>query len=102
MFSIADIAPNIANTSLEVEEVVRKVPCVDECILIPTGKEGNTGLKLMVVVKEGEELDSDAIRKMISENLEPYKMPKKIVAVDEIIKTFNGKIDRKQMIANYA
>ena len=87
---------------LEVEEVVRKVPCVDECILIPTGKEGNTGLKLMVVVKEGEELDSDAIRKMISENLEPYKMPKKIVAVDEIIKTFNGKIDRKQMIANYA
>lgn len=87
---------------LEVEEVVRKVPCVDECILIPTGKGASTGLKLLVVVKEGEELDADAIRQMIGENLEPYKIPKKIVAVDEIAKTFNGKIDRKQMIASYA
>ncbi len=87
---------------LEVEEVVRTVPCVDECILIPTGKEGNTALKLLVVVKEGETLDDVAIRKVIGETLEPYKMPKRIVAVDEIIKTFNGKIDRKQMIKEYA
>ncbi len=87
---------------LEVEEVVRKVQSVDECILIPTGKGASTGLKLLVVVKEGEELDTGAIRAVISENLEPYKMPKKIVAIDEIIKTFNGKVDRKQMIANYS
>ncbi|MBR3786894.1 MAG: acyl--CoA ligase [Firmicutes bacterium] len=87
---------------LEVEEVVRKVQCVDECILIPTGKGASTGLKLLVVVKEGEELDTDAIRKVISDNLEPYKMPKRIAEVDEIIKTFNGKIDRKQMIADYS
>ncbi len=87
---------------LEVEEVVRTVPCVDECILIPTGKEGNLALKLLVVVKEGETLDDAAIRKVISETLEPYKMPKRIVAIDEIIKTFNGKVDRKQMIKEYA
>jgi len=87
---------------LEVEEVVRKVPCVDECILIPTGKGASTGLKLLVVVKEGTELDTDAIRSAISENLEPYKMPKRIVEIDEIIKTFNGKVDRKQMITSYA
>lgn len=87
---------------LEVEEVVRRVPCVDECILIPTGKGASTGLKLLVVVKEGEELDADAIRQVISENLEPYKMPKRIAEVDEIIKTFNGKVDRKKMIAEYA
>lgn len=86
----------------EVEDVVLRVPCVDECLMIPTVKANNTALKLLVVVKEGMELDEAAIRTMISENLEPYKVPKQIVAVDEIIKTFNGKIDRKQMIAKYS
>lgn len=87
---------------LEVEEVVMRVPCVDECLLIPVTRGGNTALKLLVVLKEGMELDEDAIRTIISENLEPYKLPKQIVVIDEIIKTFNGKIDRKQMIAKYA
>ncbi|MBE6785418.1 MAG: acyl--CoA ligase [Ruminococcaceae bacterium] len=86
----------------EVEEVVLRVPCVDECLMIPTVKANNTALKLLVVVKDGMELDEVAIRAMIADNLEPYKIPKQIVAVDEIIKTFNGKIDRKQMIAKYA
>ena len=86
----------------EVEEVVLRVPCVDECLMIPTVKANNTALKLLVVVKEGMELDEAAIRAMIAENLEPYKIPKQIVAVDEIIKTFNGKIDRKQMIAKHS
>lgn len=87
---------------LEVEEVVLRAECVDECLLIPVVKGGNTALKLLVVLKEGKELDEAEIRNLISKNLEPYKLPKHIVAIDEIIKTFNGKIDRKQMIAKYA
>jgi long-chain acyl-CoA synthetase len=87
---------------LEVEEVVMRVDCVDECLLIPVTRGGNTALKLLVVLKPGMELDEDAIRTAISKNLEPYKIPKHIVTVDEIIKTFNGKIDRKKMIATYA
>ena len=86
---------------VEVEEVVMRVPCVDECLLIPTGKAGNLAIKLLVVLKEGETIDEKAIRATIAENLEPYKMPKQIVVIDEIIKTFNGKIDRKQMISKY-
>jgi long-chain acyl-CoA synthetase len=87
---------------LEVEEVVMRVPCVDECLLIPVVKGGNTALKLLVVLKEGMELDEAAIRETISKNLEPYKLPKQIVVIDEVLKTFNGKIDRKKMIATYA
>lgn len=87
---------------LEVEEVVLRAQCVDECLLIPVVKGGNTALKLLVVLKEGMELNESEIRELISKNLEPYKLPKHIVTVDEIIKTFNGKIDRKQMIAKYA
>ncbi len=87
---------------LEVEEVVMRADCVDECLLIPITAAGNTALKLLVVLKEGYELDQKAIRDIISKNLEPYKLPKQIIAIDEIIKTFNGKIDRKQMIAKYS
>ena len=87
---------------LEVEEVVMRVPCVDECLLIPYTRGGNTALKLLVVLKEGMELDEQAIRDTIQKNLEPYKLPKQIVVIDEILKTFNGKIDRKKMIANFA
>jgi acyl-coenzyme A synthetase/AMP-(fatty) acid ligase len=87
---------------VEVEEVVMRADCVDECLLIPTIKGDNISLKLLVVLEEGKELDEVEIRKLITENLEPYKLPKKIEVIDEIIKTFNGKIDRKQMISKYA
>jgi len=63
---------------------------------------GNTALKLLVVLKAGMALDEDAIRSVIAQNLEPYKIPKHIVAIEEIFKTFNGKIDRKKMIAAYS
>ena len=87
---------------LEIEELVMRADCVDECLLIPITKGGTiSALKLLVVLKEGKELDEAAIRKLITDNLEPYKLPKQIVVVDEIIRTFNGKVDRKQMIAKY-
>lgn len=86
----------------EVEEVALRVPCVDECLLIPITRGSASALKLLVVVKEGMTLDENGIREEILRSLEPYKLPKFIVPVEEIIKTFNGKIDRKQMIAKYS
>lgn len=87
---------------VEVEDIVMRADCVDECLLIPVTVRGNTMLKLLVVLKDGKELNEQEIRDIIAKNLEPYKQPKQIVVVDEIIKTFNGKIDRKQMISKYA
>ena len=70
---------------------------------VPVTKDGTvTALKLLVVLAEGKELDEKEIRAIITENLEPYKMPKQIVVIDEILKTFNGKINRKEMIAKHA
>ncbi|MBQ4128681.1 MAG: acyl--CoA ligase [Ruminococcus sp.] len=87
---------------VEVEDIAMRADCVDECLLIPVSVRGNTSLKLLVVLKEGKELNEKEIRELIANNLEPYKQPKQIVVIDEIIKTFNGKIDRKQMISKYA
>ncbi|MBQ7895704.1 MAG: acyl--CoA ligase, partial [Oscillospiraceae bacterium] len=56
----------------EVEELVSRVSCVDEALVIPVVKDGsNVALKLLVVLKEGEDLDEAAIRKLIEDNLEP-------------------------------
>jgi len=87
---------------LEVEEVAMRAECVDECLLIPVVKGGTvSAMKLLVVLKEGKDLDEPEIRKLITDNLEAYKLPKQITVIDKIIRTFNGKIDRKQMIAKY-
>lgn len=89
------VAPN------EVEAKVLEFGTVDECILIPAGKEGNIVLKLLVTMKEGCEFDQAALAAFLAANLEPYKLPKRYAVVPEIAKTFNGKIDRKKMIAQY-
>ena len=86
----------------EVEEVASKAECVDECLLGPGVRGGNAALKLLGVLKDGMELDEAAIREVMQKHLEAYKLPKQIVVIDEILRTFNGKIDRKQMIAKYA
>lgn len=87
----------------EVEDKVLEVEGVGECMLIPTGKEDLPQLKLLLVLKEGYELETvtKAVTQHLKENVEAYKLPKKIQQVPEIKKTFNGKIDRKKMIADY-
>ena len=59
-------------------------------------------LKLLVVLKADMQLDEQAIRELIANNLEPYKMPKQIAVINEISRTFNGKIDRRKMIDMYS
>ena len=73
----------------EVEDVVLRHETVDECVCIPyEDKRFGRVVKLLVKVKGGCEL-------------EDYKVPKFIEAVDEIPRTFNGKIDRKKIIKMY-
>jgi len=56
---------------------------------------------MLVKVNNGYELDTAELSAYLLEKLEAYKVPKYIVAVDEIPRTFNGKIDRKRIIAEY-
>ena len=87
----------------EVESVASMAECVDECLLVPVTKGGSVvGLKLLVVLKPGCGLNEDAIRQLIQKNLEHYKMPKQISVIDEIARTFNGKIDRRKMLEKYS
>ncbi len=79
----------------DVEEVALLDENIRECICIEAeNKLGMPVLKLLVVPKN-EDFDSKALTKLIASKLEPYKVPKLIETIDEVHKTFNGKIDRK-------
>ena len=52
-------------------------------------------LKLLVVVDSFENFDTKKLITYLSSKLESYKIPRKIECVENIKKTFNGKIDRK-------
>jgi len=54
---------------------------------------------MLVKLSKGHQLDTAALSEYLGEKLEAYKVPKYIVAIDEIPRTFNGKIDRKRIIA---
>ena len=84
----------------EVEDVALRHPMVDECVCIPyEDKVYGRVVKMLVKVCEGYALDAAALSAYLQEKLEAYKIPKYIVEIDEIPRTFNGKIDRKKIIA---
>ena len=83
----------------EVEDIALRFPSVKECACIPF-ENGTMGkcLKMLVVVADGCSLDRYALTGFMEERLEQYKIPKLFEEVEEIPKTFNGKIDRKKLL----
>ncbi len=84
----------------EVEDIALRHPMVNECVCIPyEDKIYGRVVKMLVTLNDGYELDPEALADYLGENLEAYKIPKYIERVDSIPRTFNGKIDRKKIIA---
>ena len=80
----------------DVESLALQSRLVQECLLIEDYDEyGVPYLKLLVVVEYKSKFDPVALNAFLSDKLEKYKIPRVIEAVDSLIKTFNGKTDRK-------
>ena len=80
---------------MDVEEVALLYENIKECIcVLGENKRAMPVLKLLVVPKN-DAFDSKELISLISGKLEPYKVPKAVEIIDEVHKTFNGKIDRK-------
>lgn len=84
----------------EVEDVAMQHPAVNECVCVPFDDRifGRT-VKMYVSLNAGFELNPKELAAFIGERLEAYKVPRFIEQIDEIPRTFNGKIDRKKIIA---
>ena len=80
----------------EVEDAALAHPDVADCVCIGvdhpiTGRAP----KLLLVMKPGTVLNRRSIALFLREKLEAYKVPQMYEQVEEIHRTFNGKIDRK-------
>lgn len=84
----------------EVEDVAMRHPMVDECVCVPfENKVVGRVIKMYVTLNEGFSLNVDELMQHLREHLEAYKLPKIIEEIAEIPHTYNGKIDRKKLLA---
>ena len=71
---------------------------ISECVCIPY-KDPQMGVcvKLLVCMKDNCDLNIEDLTEYLESKLEGYKIPKFFEKVNEIPRTFNGKIDRKKL-----
>ncbi|MBQ3423611.1 MAG: long-chain fatty acid--CoA ligase [Clostridia bacterium] len=82
----------------EVEETALRYEGIADCVCTSTDdKHMGKVVRLLVVMKDGWELNPGEIQNMLRQHLEAYKVPKYIDQIDEVPRTFNGKIDRKRL-----
>lgn len=83
----------------EVEDVAQRFQMIAECVCVPyEDRTYGKCLKMYVVVREGFTFNASEIESYLETKLEAYKVPKFIEPIQEIPRTFNGKIDRKKLI----
>lgn len=82
----------------EVEEVLRSSQDVaDAAVIGLPGKGGSEQVVAAVVLQPDTELDEAALRAYCRERLTPYKVPRRIVAIEELPKSMLGKVLRRQV-----
>ena len=79
----------------EVEEVILRHPAVRQavCFALPHATLGED-VAAAVIRNDGADLDESAVRDLCGEHLAPFKVPRKVVFVDEIPVGPTGKLQR--------
>ena len=82
----------------EIETVAKTIAGIADCGCIPVS-DASLGMvpKLFVQLEPKVEFDPISIRSQLASQLEPYKVPKYIVEIDRIPRSFNGKLLRKEL-----
>ncbi len=82
----------------EIENAAKKMPGIADCgcIGVDDASKGKVP-KLFVQMDKNTPFDMVAIRTFLSEKLEPYKVPVYIVEIEQIPRSFNGKLLRKEL-----
>ncbi|MEE8329168.1 MAG: long-chain fatty acid--CoA ligase [Thermodesulfovibrionia bacterium] len=82
----------------EVEDTTIKLPSVEECAMIgiPDGKGSEISI-LFVKKKDNAVLDEKEIRNYLKRHVAQFKIPKRIIFVEEFPKTATGKIKKNEL-----
>lgn len=80
----------------EVEDAAMEFPGVTDCICIAADHPVmGMALKLLVVMKPDTPFDKRSLARHLAARLEPYKVPIHYEQVASVVRTYNGKLDRK-------
>jgi len=82
----------------EIEEIILRLSSVDECAMVgvPNGRGSETPL-LYIKKKENAVVEEPEIRDALKGRIAPFKIPRKIVFIDEFPKTATGKIKKTEL-----
>ncbi|MBM7505424.1 long-chain-fatty-acid--CoA ligase [Agromyces aurantiacus] len=82
----------------EVEDAIRHHPDVEDCAVVglPDERSGEQ-VVVAVVLRPGASLDVESIRSVARERLTAYKVPRRVVAVDDLPRSLIGKVIRRQV-----
>ncbi|MUN62040.1 AMP-binding protein [Kocuria sediminis] len=87
---------NVAPT--EVENALRRHEDIEDAAVVGlTDPRGTEVVVAAVVLAPGRELDEDALRRHCYAEVTRYKVPRRIVAVDELPRTMLGKVQRREV-----
>jgi 3-oxocholest-4-en-26-oate---CoA ligase len=84
----------------EVEEVIRGLEHVDDCLVfgIPHERFGQA-VAALVVPRLGHTLDADDLIRFVRASVAGYKVPSRLQFVDQVPRAINGKIDYEAALA---
>jgi long-chain acyl-CoA synthetase len=82
----------------EVEEVLLAHPDVDAAAVVGIRRSSGTeDVSAAVVLRAGASTDTEALRDFARTRLTAYKVPKKIVVLDELPRSLVGKVERRKV-----
>lgn len=85
-------------SALEIEDVLRMHPDIQECAVVGVeDPEWGERVCAALVLKEGRELTLPALRKWAKERLAVYKVPSRMVIVDDLPRNPMGKITKPEV-----
>ncbi|HEB68435.1 MAG TPA: acyl-CoA synthetase [Desulfobulbus sp.] len=93
----ADAVTKVGGKRVDLEEIrllIREAAGVGDCVVTALPEPGGRG-NLIVALVQGRAVDTDVIKKMLAERLEPYARPRTLKVVDRIPVQKNGKYDRQ-------
>jgi acyl-CoA synthetase (AMP-forming)/AMP-acid ligase II len=82
----------------EVEDLLAAHEAIAEAAVFGVeDEEFGQRLKAVVVVRDGEGLDADDVRRFVKSNLASYKVPRDVEFVDELPRTSTGKVLKREL-----
>ncbi|MCR9295340.1 MAG: acyl-CoA synthetase [bacterium] len=86
-------------SALEIEASLMDHPAIDQCAVVGVPDEtwGET-VAVALVLKPEDELDLESLRHWCQDRISPYKIPRKLLVVDELPRNAMGKITKPAVI----